>query len=153
MNINMGGYQKVSFASDLSIHEMQAGDYDEIYELWRTTPGIGLSDADKKGNIQKFLVKNKGLCYVCRHENKIIGTILCGHDGRRGYIYHVTVADEYRRKGIGKTLVEKSLSGLKEAGIDKCHLFVIADNAAGNDFWASIGWVRREDILVYSKLT
>lgn len=142
----------MSFTSDLSIHEMQVGDYDEIYELWRSTSGIGLSNADKKENIHKFLIKNKGLCYVCRHENKIIGTILCGHDGRRGYIYHVTVADEYRRKGIGQTLVEKSLSSLKKAGINKCHLFVITDNTAGNDFWASTGWVRREDIFVYSKL-
>jgi ribosomal protein S18 acetylase RimI-like enzyme len=142
---------KMSFTADVSIHEMQIGDYDEIYELWRNTSGMGLSNADKKENIQKFLIKNKGLSYVCRHEDKIIGTILCGHDGRRGYIYHMTVAEEHRGRGIGRRLVEISLEGLKSEGINKWHLFVLADNTIGNAFWASTGWNKREDIFVYSK--
>jgi ribosomal protein S18 acetylase RimI-like enzyme len=137
--------------ADVAFQEMQISDYDEIYELWRKTSGMGLSNADKKENIGKFLTRNKGLSYVCRHDNKIVGTILCGHDGRRGYIYHVTVAENYRGRGIGRKLVEISLERLKAEGINKCHLFVFADNACGNAFWSSIGWEKREDILVYSK--
>ena len=110
-----------------------------------------MSDADKKENIEKFLTRNKGLSYICKIKDRIIGTILCGHDGRRGYVYHVTVAKEYRGKGIGKGLVEKSLERLKAEGIQKCHLFVFADNVTGNAFWASTGWSKREDIFVYSK--
>jgi len=136
---------------DITIHEMRIDDYNEIYELWRNTSGVGLSDADKKENIEKFLTRNKGLSFVCRHEGKIIGTIMCGHDGRRGYIYHVAVAENYRGKGIGRRLVEMCLERLKSEGIDKCHLFVYPDNAIGNAFWTSMGWQKRDDIFVYSK--
>ena len=141
----------MSLTRDVEIHEMQISDYDEVYELWSKTSGVGLSDADKKENIEKFLIRNKGLSFVCRYKDKIIGTIMCGHDGRRGYIYHVAVAEEYRGRGIGRMLVERSLEKLKSEGINKCHLFVIADNTVGNAFWASIGWDKREDIFVYSK--
>jgi len=133
--------------------EMQISNYDEFYKLWSNTPGMGLSDADSYENIDVFLLRNKRLSFVCRHEDRIIGTILCGHDGRRGYIYHVTVAEEYRGRGIGRTLVEKSLQKLKEEGIQKCHLFVFTDNETGNTFWSTTGWIKREDIYVYSKNT
>ncbi|WP_161496571.1 GNAT family N-acetyltransferase [Clostridium thermosuccinogenes] len=142
---------KMPFVSDVAIQEMQIEDYDEVYKLWSNTPGMGLSDADKKENIQKFLLRNKGLSYVCRHGDRIIGTVLCGHDGRRGHIYHVTVVEEYRGKGIGRRLVETSLEKLKSEGINKCHLVVFADNAVGNAFWASTGWDKRKDIFIYSK--
>ncbi|MGE5613746.1 MAG: GNAT family N-acetyltransferase [Bacillota bacterium] len=135
----------------MTIYEMRISDYDEVYAMWRNTPGIRVSDADRKENIQKFLERNKGLSYVCRHNGKIIGTVLCGHDGRRGFIHHVTVAEEYRGKGIGKRLVETSLERLKTEGIDKCHLFAVADNAIGNAFWTATGWEKRKDIFVYSK--
>lgn len=134
-----------------SIQEMQIEDYYEVYELWKNTPGMGLSDADTHENIHKFLLRNKGLSFVCRHKDRIIGTILCGHDGRRGYIYHVIVVEEYRGRGIGQMLVDKSLYKLKEQGINKCHLFVFCDNVIGNAFWSAIDWTRREDIVVYSK--
>lgn len=135
----------------ISIHEMQISDYDEVYKLWENTAGMGLSDADTHENIHMFLLRNKGLSFVCRHEDKIIGTILCGHDSRRGYIYHVTVAEKYRGRGIGQMLVDKSLQALKEEGINKCHLFVFSGNEIGNAFWSAKGWTKREDIFVYSK--
>jgi predicted acetyltransferase len=135
------------------IREIHIDDYREIYALWSRTPGMGLSDADSEQSIKKFIIRNNGLSFCYTEENKIIGTILCGHDGRRGYIYHVTVAEEYRGKGIGRTLVEKSLQSLTEAGINKCHLFVFADNETGINFWNSTGWIKRDDIFVYSKNT
>lgn len=141
----------MSCVMDVSFEEMKIDDYDEVYELWRKTANIGLSSADQRENIGKFLEMNKELNFVCRHEGKIIGTILCGNDGRRGYIYHVTVAEGYRGRGIGRRLVEPVLERLKSEGIEKCHLFVFADNIPGNGFWSSIGWQKREDIFVYSK--
>ena len=136
---------------NILIHEMQISNYDEFYKLWSNTPGMGLSDADLYENIDKFLLRNKGLSFVCRYKDRIIGTILCGHDGRRGYIYHVTVVEEYRGRGIGQMLVNKSLQKLKEEGINKCHIFVFSDNEIGNAFWSLKGWTKREDIFVYSK--
>jgi len=142
---------KEKFDVNILINEMQIEDYGEIFELWSNTPGMGLSDADTYENIHRFLLRNKGLSFVCRHEDRIIGTILCGHDGRRGYIYHVTVAEKYRGRGIGRMLVDKSLQKLKEEGINKCHLFVFSDNEIGNAFWSLKGWTKRQDIYVYSK--
>jgi ribosomal protein S18 acetylase RimI-like enzyme len=137
-------------AADIIIEEMQAKDYHEIYRLWEITPGMGLSDADSYENIEKFLSGNKGLSFVCRHEGRIIGTIMCGHDCRRGYLYHVAVEEKYRGQGIGRALVEKSLQKLKEECITKCHLFVKSNNITGNAFWSKTGWQKRDDIFVYS---
>jgi len=140
----------MSFA-DVSIHEMTINDYDEILELWRNTSGVRIGSADTREKIERFLERNEGFSYVCRHDGKIIGTIMCGHDGRRGSIYHVAVADGYRGKGIGRKLVDMSLEKLKAEGISKCHLFVVADNDRGNAFWSSNGWQKREDVFLYSK--
>jgi ribosomal protein S18 acetylase RimI-like enzyme len=112
---------------------------------------MGLSNADSEANFQKFMLRNRALSFCLKEENRIIGTILCGHDGRRGYIYHVTVVPCCRGKGTGSRLVQKSLENLKEQGIDKCHLFVFTDNEPGRSFWETTGWTRRDDILVYSK--
>ncbi len=141
----------MGFIDSAVIQELTIGDYTEVYELWSITPGMGLSDADSRESIERFLIRNRGLSYVCKCNGSVIGTVLCGHDGRRGYIYHVTVVGEYRGKGIGRVLVDKSLRKLKEEGINKCHLFVFRDNEIGNAFWSSSGWTKREDILVYSK--
>jgi ribosomal protein S18 acetylase RimI-like enzyme len=135
------------------IREIHLDDYNEIYALWSRTPGMGLSDADSEQNIQNFLIRNKDMSFCFEEDGKIIATTLCGHDGRRGYIYHVTVAEEYWGRGIGRMLVEKSLLRLKQEGINKCHLFVFTDNETGNAFWGSTGWTRRQDIFVYSKNT
>lgn len=141
----------IGLTEGMGSREIHIDDYIEIYNLWRNTPGMGLSEADTWQNILSFLNRNESMCFCYEEGGKIIGTILCGHDGRRGYIYHVTIVEEYRGKGIGRTLVEKSLQKLKKEGIDKCHLFVFRDNERGNAFWSSIGWTKRKDILVYSK--
>lgn len=126
-------------------------DYDQMYQLWENTEGMGLSDSDTKEYIEKFLNKNQGLNYVCEEEEKIIGTILCGEDGRRGYLYHLAVDKEYRRSGIGKQLVEIVLRNLKKRGIIKCHLFVYYENELGKTFWEKTGWYKRDELLIYSK--
>ena len=81
----------------------------------------------------------------------IVGTILAGHDGRRGYIHHTCVLPEYRGQGIGELLVKSSLIALKAEGIEKCHLFVFKDNELGRGFWSKLDWKKRDDLLIYSK--
>jgi len=130
--------------------EMRSSDYEQAYALWQHTPGIGLSDADSKEAVEHFLKKNSALCFIAVDQDKLIGTILCGEDGRRGYIYHLAVAEEYRQMGIGKTLVQKSLAALAQHDIQKCHLFVYVENHAGKTFWEHIGWKARNDIEVMS---
>jgi predicted acetyltransferase len=144
-------YYWIRLDESTGLREIHPDDYMEIVDLWSGTPGIGMNRADSEESIKKFLLRNAGLSFCFKENDKIIATILCGHDGRRGYIYHVMTVPEYRGKGIALKLTEKSLQRLKEAGIDKCHLFVFADNEPGNAFWSSTGWIMRDDILVYSK--
>jgi ribosomal protein S18 acetylase RimI-like enzyme len=135
------------------IREMTIDDYEMAIELWRKTEGMALSEADSRESIAYYLNRNEGMSFVCTDCEQIIGTILCGHDGRRGYIYHVAVNPNYRGQSIGRKLVDCSLGRLKLAGIAKCHLMVIEDNEIGNQFWSRSGWMKRDGILLYSSET
>lgn len=135
------------------IRVMTITDYDAAIELWNNTEGMVLSDADSRESIEYYLNRNSGMSFVCTLVDKVIGTILCGHDGRRGYIYHVAVNKEHRRKAIAKRLIGNSLTKLKLEGIMKCHIMVLADNEIGNQFWNYTGWTKRDGILLYSSDT
>ncbi|MFH5183275.1 GNAT family N-acetyltransferase [Paenibacillus sp. TAB 01] len=136
---------------DIEIREMSIQDYEQAVELWKRIDGLALSEADSKERIEAYLLRNEGLSFVAAANERIVGTILCGHDGRRGFIYHVAVSPDYRGRKLGNRLVEKSLEQLKAQGIDKCHLFVLEDNALGGKFWSAVGWQKRSGFYVYSK--
>ncbi len=135
------------------IQPMTMNDYEEAMALWRRTEGIGLRPADAPEHIARFLERNPGLSFVARDGETLVGTVLCGHDGRRGYLHHLAVAQAYRRRGIGQALVEEVLEALRAIGINKCHLFVIKENRAAIDFWQHIGWEWRQDIVIMSHYT
>jgi N-acetylglutamate synthase len=135
----------------IEIRAMEAFDYSGCLSLWQSLPGLGLSSADEENTISFFLEKNPGTCFVAVDSVKIIGTVLGGNDGRRGYIYHLAVHKDYQRNGIGKLLSEKCLRALKAQGLHKCHIFVISNNLEGLKFWQRLGWLLRQDILVMSK--
>ena len=130
------------------IEKMDIADYNEIFNLWNTTEGIGLSGEDEsKKSIKKFLKKNQHTCYVATYnKTEIVGTILAGNDGRRGHIYHLMVKPEHRRNGIGKKLLQKVEKSLRKEGIRKVFLVVFKDNATGNFFWADTGYDIRADL-------
>ncbi len=119
---------------------MRIGDYDQIYALWGATPGVRLIGFDSREHIEAYLIRNPEQSFVCKYDGKVIGTILCGNDARRAYIYHLAVAVEHRRKGIGGELVRLALAKQKSLGIDKCALFVLNDNASGKRFWEHMGF-------------
>lgn len=133
------------------VREMIVGDYEQMIALWKNTPGIGISDADSKKNISQFLERNPGLSFVYEIDKRIIGTVLCGHDGRRGYIYHLAVDHEFKKQGIGKALMEHCLEKLGRKRIAKCHLFLYSDNEDAIQFYSRIGWEKRSNLLIYSK--
>jgi len=136
---------------DFFIREITFGDYQAAYELWQNTEGLGLSSADEKKELELFLGRNPHLSFIAVDGEKLVGTVLCGHDGRRGFMYHLAVEQSYRKKGIGRKLVEKGLEGLKLAGIKKCHIMVLSDNPNGLNFWKQIGWQRRDNLTLMSR--
>ena len=133
------------------IRSMTIDDYDSVLELWRNTEGIWLSDTDEREPMQRFLDRNPGLSSIAWADNELIGTVLCSHDGRRGYLHHLTVDEGYRRLGIGSALVQRSLSLLANERIMKCNIFIIDENETGIAFWAGngfnllehFGWMQR----------
>jgi ribosomal protein S18 acetylase RimI-like enzyme len=133
------------------IREMTIRDYDEVAGLWQSSQGVGLSDADSREGVARFLERNPGLSFVARDGEHLVGVVLCGHDGRRGYIHHLAVSKSHRRKGLGRALVGRCLSALRQDGIGKCHIFVFGDNQDTVAFWKDIGWTQRVELLMMSQ--
>ncbi|MBR0461257.1 MAG: GNAT family N-acetyltransferase [Erysipelotrichaceae bacterium] len=130
------------------IRTMTIEDYEGVYELWINTPGMGLNTTDDSyDGIGKYLKRNPDTSFVAIEEGRIIGIILAGHDGRRGYIHHTAVLPEHRRKGIGKALLENAMKALEAQGISKVALVVFVRNEDGNAFWENMGFTEREDLV------
>ena len=132
---------------------MRPDDYDEVFSLWNSSNGITTDSSDSREAIQDYLLRNPGLSFVAKEGEKLVGAVLGGHDGRRGFLHHLAVAPEFRGMGTGRRLAECVLNGLKRLGIVKCHLFVHANNRDALAFWKSVGWTRRDDIELFSKAT
>lgn len=123
-------------------------DYAEARKLWSETGGVGLNDYDdSEAGIGRYLSRNPRTSFVAVEEGRIIGTLLAGHDGRRGYLYHLAVRKDLRGLGVGRALVEAALGALGAEGISKAALVVFADNAIGNGFWDRVGFGRRNDLV------
>lgn len=136
----------------ITITTLQIDQHDEVIALWKACEGVGLSEADSRESINAYLQRNPGMSFVATNaEGKIVGAILAGHDGRRGYLHHLAVNPAFRRQGIGSKLVEKALFALRQEGIRKVHLFIFETNASGLAFWEASGWTRRNDIGILSK--
>ena len=138
---------------NMTIRNMSAGDYDAVYALWINTPGMSLNEKDdSRRGIEKYLDRNPATCSVAEEEGLIRGVILSGHDGRRGYIHHTAVAALYRRRGIGKALLDAALGALRREGVHKAALVVFTDNAAGNAFWEKNGFVLRDELFYRNRV-
>lgn len=131
--------------------EMCVEDYQKSIALWRQTEGMGFLESDTKDALRFYLDRNPGMSFICCEDEKLIGTVLGGHDGRRGYIYHLAADKNYRGKSIGKTLINLSLEKIKEAGIKRCIIMLKSDNEANAEFWLKHGFERREDLNMFSK--
>ena len=137
--------------TELTFSPLTIDQYDEVVALWQASEGVGLSGADERENIRFYLERNPGMSFVATVDGRIIGTILCGHDGRRGFIHHLAVHQDYQRQGIASQLVQKSVAALQAIGIQKCHVFIFRLNKSGIAFWQANGWEIRQDIHIMSK--
>jgi len=136
----------------MTIRNMIIGDYDAVYRLWQSTPGMGLNTTDdSREGIAAYLARNPNTCFVAEESGEIVGAILSGHDGRRGYIYHVAVAPLSQHGGIGTALLDRAMDALKNEGIHKVALVVFSNNSGGNTFWDKLGFTSREDLVYRNK--
>ena len=134
------------------IREMTVRDYDAVYSLWMVTSRGALNAVDdSREGIERFLLRNPDTCFVFEENGNVLGTILGGQDGRRGYIYHMAVDERERRRGIGRELVRRVESAFKNEGIAKIGLLAFAENETGNVFWESQGYYKREDVYYRNK--
>ncbi len=136
----------------MEIRIMNIEDFKKIYDLWIHTEGMGLNTTDDSmEGISRYLLRNPNTCFVAEDKGKLIGVIMSGHDGRRGFIHHTTVKQEYRGQGIGKKLVDSAMKALEAEGIHKVALVAFESNVSGNVFWEKVGFTVRDDLVYRNK--
>lgn len=134
----------------ITVREFISADYDSVISLWQSADGVTLRDADARAPLTRYLERHRGLSFVAVDGDSIVGAVLCGTDGRRGYLQHLAVAPSHRRRGIGRDLSERCIAALSARGIDKCHLMVVAANSDAMTFWSRLGWQDRSDVRLMS---
>lgn len=135
----------------MRIRSVVPADHSALIELWRRTEGLRLRPEDEAGPFAAYLARNPGLSLALDHQGVLVGSLMAGHDGRRGYLQHLVVAEAYRRQGWARRLLDEARRRLAEQGIEKCHVFVLRDADASQAFWTQLeGWAPRTDITVYS---
>jgi len=134
----------------MEIREMDISDYHEVMNLWSMTEAMLLRDADSRENIRNYLSRNPGMSFVAFDNGKVIGAILVGTDGRRGYVQHLAISSSYRRQGIGAKLISRAVEALLDVGIAKTHLFVASENSNAKSFYEKLGWFLRDETYMYS---
>lgn len=136
----------------MTIRTMNMEDYEKVYHLWIHTEGMGLNTTDdSREGIARYLLRNPHTCFVAEENGELVGVIMSGHDGRRGFIHHTTVKTEYRGQGIGKKLVDSALAALETEGIHKVALVAFEKNMLGNIFWEKVGFTVRDDLVYRNK--
>jgi putative acetyltransferase len=136
---------------DLRLREMTPDDCEAAAAIWRESEGVRLTEVDTPEAIGRYLRRNPGLSLVAERGGRVVGTVLGGHDGRRGYLHHLAVHPSCRRRGIGAALVRECMNRLHAAGILKAHVFVLGTNRDGQDFYSSVGWEVRDDLTLMSR--
>ena len=136
----------------VNIRIMSITDYDDIIKLWNEEGKVPINSVDESyEGIEKYLKRNPTTSFIAEENGRIVGTIMAGHDGRRGFFHHVYILGKMRGQGIGKMLVEKAMNALKEEGIRKAALVAFSDNKKGNEFWEHIGFTVRDDLIYRNK--
>ena len=138
---------------DFAVRAMTMEDYEAVHELWMTIHGFGIRSVDdSREGVERFLARNPGISVVAESGGALVGSILCGHDGRRGCFYHVCVREDMRRQGIGKAMATAAMRQLQEENISKVNLVAFKRNEVGNQFWHEEGWQLRDDLNTYDFL-
>lgn len=135
---------------EVKIRPMTMDDFEQVHNLWMKISGFGIrSIDDSREGVERFIRRNPTTSMVAEMDGRIVGAILCGHDGRRAGLYHVCVKEAYRKHGIGQKLVERCLEALKKEKISKVNLIAFKKNEIGNRFWQKLGWKYCDNVNYY----
>ncbi|MFO7626828.1 MAG: GNAT family N-acetyltransferase [Candidatus Fermentibacteraceae bacterium] len=135
----------------MRIRAMSSRDHGELIRLWSSFPGNAITGADSRDEFDAFLTKNGSFCFTACEQDAVVGSVMAGSDGRRGYVYHLAVKTDHQRKGLGGALMRRVEDALSKAGLEKIHLFIFSDNPAVA-FYEKSGWHVRNDITVMSRV-
>ncbi len=125
---------------EIQTREFRIDDYDKAIELWKRVEGLDVAEGDDRETVRRFLERNQGLSRIATNGAAMVGAVLCGHDGRRGYIYHLAVDPACQGRGLGRRLIEECLAGLQRVGLERVNILVAKDNPRGLEFWRLSGW-------------
>jgi ribosomal protein S18 acetylase RimI-like enzyme len=147
----LDSWPQMSSKIDIQTREFSIADYDLAIELWSRVEGLDIAEGDDRESISRFLKQNQGLSRVATDGSTMVGVVLCGHDGRRGYIYHLAVDPACHGRGLAKRLVEECLTGLRRLGLKRVNILVAKDNPRGREFWRRTGWEELDGALAMGR--
>ncbi len=135
----------------IEILPMAVDDLEDVTVLWNATEGVGMNESDGPKQLRGFLDRNPELSLIARDGSRLIGAVLCGHDGRRGFLYHLAVLPEYRNRGLGRAMVDRCLTSLTKLGLLRCNILIYVDNHVGEQFWKKAGWFDRSELKLLQR--
>lgn len=135
----------------VEILPMAVEDLEAVTAPWNGTEGVGMNESDEPGQLRAFIDRNPGLSLVARDGMRLVGAVMCGHDGRRGFLYHLAVLPAYRQRGVGRAMVERCLHALGSLGLLRCNILIYVDNHAGEQFWKRGGWYDRSELKLLQR--
>jgi ribosomal protein S18 acetylase RimI-like enzyme len=138
-------------AMSIEILPMAVDDLEAVAVVWNATEGVGMNESDGPEQLRGFLDRNPGLSLIARDGSRLVGAVLCGHDGRRGFLYHLAVLPEYRNRGLGRAMVERCLKSLSMLGLLRCNILIYVDNHSGEQFWKKAGWYDRSELKLLQR--
>lgn len=138
---------------DFVLREVTVEDFSQVLHLWESVEGVVLTDTDDPPNLEDYLSRNPGLSTVAEFRGELIAVVLCGHDGRRGYLHHLAVRADSRNRGVGRAMVDRCMERLAGCGIKRCNLFILNDHATARDFWQRDDWIEWPEIRLLQKET
>jgi len=123
--------------------------YEDVVIIWKKT-GISITSSDTKKEVNVMLNKNPDLCLIAKIDEKVIGVVMGGFDGRRGYVHHLAIDPEYQRKGYGKLLMDELTERFQKKRVHKVHHFIEKHNKDVINFYRKLGWEIRNDLVMMS---
>lgn len=133
----------------MKIENFTMESYELVVDLWIKS-GISVGSTDTREELERMLQRNPNLFLIGKINNSVIGVVMGGFDGRRGYVHHLTIDPDYQRRGYGKIIMADLIEKFRKIGVHKIHLFIEKYNKDVVEFYRNLGWEIRDDLIMMS---